>query len=246
MLLSVSLLALGAAGAGPGSATTARASQTIVCPLEPAGHVVTCCGPPVQGAQPCCPPTATGTEIAQPICCPPNADCAAGLTIGSTPNPSTAGHQVTISGRLLSGGAGTPVALWQALPGGAFVQVAQTTTNSIGGYEFVRSGAETNRQWYVSASSLHSATIDQSVRAVVTLSKSLRVHVSPNHARERVWLQQREGAKWVVIARARLDGSSSAVITAAVSANQPVELRVVLPGDKRNLRSWSRTLHGLS
>ncbi len=91
----------------------------------------------------------------------------------------------------------------------------------------------------MTASGEHSATIDQHVAAQVTLTRSLHVHVTPNHAGERVWLEQSESGGWTVIARARLNGSSSAVLTAAVSANRPVKLRAVLPGDGRNVTSYS-------
>lgn len=204
----------------------------IVCPLTSGQAVIPCCGPPVAmagpAASPCC-------VTPQPIACP------TGLTIGSAPDPSSAGNKVTIAGRWLGSTAGTIVQLWQKLPGGAtFKQVAQTTTGTTGQYQFVRGAVETSRQWYVTAGASRSVTIEQQVRATVTLTRLLRVHVSPNHAGERVLIERRTRQGWKVIARPRLTRSSSSNGSVPVAIGRGTfVLRAVFPGDGRNVRSVS-------
>jgi ribosomal protein RSM22 (predicted rRNA methylase) len=83
----------------------------------------------------------------------------------------------------------------------------------------------------------------QRVRATVTLTRLLHVHVSPNHAGERVLIEQRTKHGWKVIARPRLtrltrsSSSQGSVPVAIVSGT--VDLRAVFPGDGRNARSIS-------
>ncbi len=208
----------------------ARSQPQIVCPL-----VASCCpGPPIAGAPqtvPCCSPTGTL--------------CGSAISIVAAPDPSTAGRAVTVSGLIPGAGAGTPVTLWQKLASeSSFHSVATASTTSSGRYGFAlgKGAVQTNREWYVSTSSERSVTVHQRVAAQVTLTRTLHVHVTPNHGGERISLEQRLGSRWTVIARARLSGSSSAVITAAVSANHPVKLRAVLPGDRRNLASYSQVI----
>jgi hypothetical protein len=171
----------------------------------------------------------------QPIACPLR------LTIASTPNPSTAGKKVTITGRWSGTTAGTTVQLWQKLPGGTtFKEVAQTSNGATGQYEFVRPAVETSRQWYVTAGGDRSPTVVQRVRATVTLTRLLHVHVSPNHAGERVLIEQRTKHGWKVIARPRLTRSSSSQGSVPVAIGSgTVNLRAVFPGDGRNARSIS-------
>ncbi len=227
VLLAAAALLLWAAPAG-------AAAPRIVCPL-----LTTCCPLPV----------ATPVEaIPSPsVCCEPASTfCLASPTIGSASDPSVAGRQVTVSGLIPGAGSGTQVTLWQRLAGEAsFESLATTATSSSGQYTFLlaKGTVQTNREWYVTASGRQSATIDQQVQALVTLTHSLHVRVSPDHAGERVWLEQREGAAWTVIARARLNGSSSAVMSAAFSANHRVKLRAVLPGDRRNIASYSPAIY---
>jgi hypothetical protein len=222
----------GAALATP-SAPARSPTHLIVCPLEPGGTVTPpCCGPPVAtpGATPCC-----GTP--EPI------DCPIGLTAASSPNPSTAGQKVTIAGRWPGATAGQTVDLWEKVAGSkTFKQVASTTTGSLGEFRFVRSGVETNRRWYVTAGGEQSPTIDQGVKAVVTVSFPLRGHlhgrVTPNHAGELVWLEHQVGSRWRVSRRLRLSRRST--YSAAYSCSSTG--RVVFPGDRRNMRSASHEL----
>jgi len=226
------------AAAGPASA------PAIICPLEPAQPITTpCCGPPVLATSaarpaviPCCVCCVTTVAKASPaliICLP--------LTISASPDPSKAGRNVTVSGHRSAGTAGVTVALWEKRPAAkGFKQIATTTTDSSGNYQFVRSGVTTNRQWYVTAMSTHSFTIDEGVHAVVTLSHTLHVAVSPSHDGEQVLLQEREGHAWSVIAHIRLPQSTA--MATSLPQGKTVKLRAVLPADKRNVRSVSNVV----
>jgi hypothetical protein len=249
----------------------ASARSVIVCPQDSqaAPQIVPCCPVPVNGVR--------ASADAQPICCPAGVcctnaacctttccttaccggTCASGLTVASTPNPSTAGNKVVVSGGMLgSPSAGATVALRQELPGQAgFHQIAQTTLNSSGHYTFTlgRGKVKTDRKWYVTAAGLDSPTIDQLVRAVVTLAPSsgtaaagaaieLRGQVSPSHAGETVLIEQRAGGRWVVFAHPRLSRGSSYSVSHRFAHAGKAQLRAVLRADSRNDTSNSRTI----
>ena len=90
--------------------------------------------------------------------------------------------------------------------GRGFTRVSQTTTDSHGFYEFTRAEdvVTTNRSWFVREAGIHqihSRTVFERVAALVSLSASTTTavtgqpvvftgHVDPNHAGERVVLQQ--------------------------------------------------------
>ncbi|MBV8952419.1 MAG: hypothetical protein JOZ99_16220, partial [Actinobacteria bacterium] len=130
----------------------------------------------------------------------------------------------------------------------------QTTTDSAGHYTFaLGSGAVMADQvWYAMANGVKSATVEQVVMAVVALSSShsvtvghsllLRGHVTPSHAGQTVLVEQSRGAAWHVIARVRLGNGSSYAVSHRFSQAGAIELRTVLPGDKRNGESVSRSL----
>jgi len=237
----------------------------IICPQH--AGVITCCPPPTSGAKsrphiiPCCPvptnccPASTSTCCAQATCC--TASCPPGaLTIAASPEPSTAGRKVVISGRLTSNPvAGVTVVLWRELFGqSTFGQAAQTTTDSAGHYSFTLKPGMVNadQQWYVTASGLQSPTLHQFVNAVVGLAglhtamvgqkMLLRGHVTPSHAGQIVLIQQRKGSRWTVIARPRLGNASNYGVMHRFVRAGTVALRAVLPGDARNDRSDSSTL----
>ncbi len=223
------------------------AAPIVICPVAGAtngpdpGGVVTCCGPPVvQSASP---------TIVPPIgCCPGNAMCVAMLSINSAPNPSTELQNVVISGRVPSTSPpATNVELWQQLPGQTqFQQLLSQPTDGSGNYAITQTPA-TNRQWYVTADSLRSVTIQQQVQAVVTLAASghsggkvmFTGGVSPSHAHQRVMLEARSGSGWTVIARPRLDGHSRLHLGFLALFGKHMVLQAVLPGDSRNVRSSS-------
>jgi hypothetical protein len=228
------LVAGGGAAVAAGSARARTGSHMIICPLERGATITTpCCGPPVV------------TAAAEPafVCCgtPQPINCPVELTASSSPNPSIAGQKVTISGRWSGGTSGQTVDLWQELPGAkTFTKVAHTTTGSLGDFQFVRKGVQTNRKWYVSVGSAHSLTIAQRVKAKVSLA-GLNGRVSPNHSGERVLVEARNGSGWAVIARPRLSHASTFSIGPTHG-----EIRAVFAGDRRNIRSVSPpvVLHG--
>jgi hypothetical protein len=222
------------AGVGVALAAAApaqRNSHTIVCPLEPNDTITTpCCGPPI----------VTAAASRAFICCgtPQPINCPVGPTLTSSSNPSVAGQKITLTGRWSASTAGQTVELWQELPGAkTFSKVATTKTASLGDYQFVRKGVETNRQWYVAVGGTHSLTMAQRVKAVVTLTSG-GGHVTPNHGGERVWVERETGVRWVVIARPRLTRESTYSFAGSPCGRPP--LRAVFPGDRRNVRSaWN-------
>jgi hypothetical protein len=253
--------------AGPAGA--ARLSPRIVCPqIEP------CCPIPVTGPTdaahtgiPCC-ATTTGscctttccssvTCCSSGTCCTPTPCTSGALTIASSSNPSIAGRKVVISGVLTASPAsGAQVVLWRERAGqSSFHQLAHTTTNSSGGYTFTlkRGTVMADQAWYVTSGSLHSATLEQTVRAIVALAPSthtivagqpvvLRGHVTPSHSGDVVLIEQRGAAGWHVIARPRLSKGSTYSLSHRFMHAGKSELRAVLQLDARNVTSVSPTV----
>jgi hypothetical protein len=235
------LAAGGAVALAAGSAPARTRSHAIICPLEPSDTITyPCCGPPVA--------TAGSTAAVYPCCGTPlPINCPVGLTLSSSADPSVAGHKITLSGHSPAGTAGQTVDLFQELPGATtFSKVAQTKTGSLGDFQFVRKGVQTNRKWYVKAGSEQSITIAQKVKAVVRLTRALDVRTMPNHACENALLQRRAGQRWVKVAtldiRGRVNRNPSRFCASAVLAGRG-EFRAVFPGDTRNVRSVSNTVH---
>lgn len=220
------------------------AAPVVICPVAAGSSsgVVNCCGPPVMRA--------FKRLIAPPVdCCPGNALCATKLSIGAAPNPSVEPESVVISGRVPSAAAvtTTSVDLWQQLPGQSqFQKLLSQPTDGSGHYTITQAPA-TNRQWYVTAGSLRSVTIQQQVQAVVTLAASghrggkvtFSGLVSPSHANQRVMLEVRSGRGWAVIARPRLDEHSCLHLGFLALFGKDLVFQAVLPGDSRNVRSSS-------
>lgn len=246
VLCAASVVIGGGAFALAGSSLASGSAPIIVCPLA-AHSIIPCCGPPVRHA-------GSTDVIPPPLCCPPNAPCALALTVKSAPNPSTAGGRVTVSGRLSgSPEVGSPVVLWQRLPGRTgFQRVAQASAGTAGQFTIGRpAGAvETNRFWYVTAGGMRSRTVEQQVQATVTLTvaapsaapgqmRTFSGHVSPAHARQRVVLEQRSRRGWQPLARARLDRGSNFTLRHKFLHRGAKQVRAVFPGDSRNIRSPS-------
>jgi hypothetical protein len=179
------------------------------------------------------------------------------LTIVSSPDPSTAGQKVVISGAV----AGTPVAgtqvvLWRELAHqSSFQQVAQTTTDSAGQYSFTlkRGTVMADQAWYVTSGGMQSSTVQQHVSALVALAASTRStvvgqaillhgHVTPSHPGQVVLVEAERGGTWHVIARPRLGRGSSYAVSHQFAQAGTVVLKVVLPGDSRNELSASRAV----
>jgi hypothetical protein len=261
-----------------GPAGAAGSVPPRVCPQQNGPMIAPCCPIPVNGTNgaksspqilPCCPPSGTSPTCCTPTtccqsttCCTQTACCATpcttgGLTIASSPDPSTAGRKVVVSGGLTSNpaAAGATVVLWRELSGQpSFHQVAQTTTDSAGQYEFTlkRGTVNADQEWYVTANGLQSPTLGQHVNALVGLAGLhsvvvgqtllLRGHVTPSHAGQLVLIEQRKGGRWTVIARPRLGRASNYVVVHRFMRSGTVALRTVLPGDARNDRSGSSIL----
>ncbi|MDQ6776171.1 MAG: alkaline phosphatase family protein [Actinomycetota bacterium] len=194
--------------------------------------------------------TASGRNVVR---CPHARRCAVRVSIVSAPNPSTAGARVTILGRVQGARVGTRVELWHRLAGWRrFHRVSGSRTGRFGDYKFVRGPGivETNRWWYVGAADRRSRPIVQRVRAVVTLSASdgspaigenvtFTGQVTPAHAGDPILLQQAAAGGWVTIAQATLDPTSRYSIVHQFTAVGAAEMRAVLPGDPRNIGSYS-------
>jgi hypothetical protein len=217
----------------------------IVCPLEPNDTITyPCCGPPVVTA-PASPSAFVCCGTPEPINCP------LGLTLSSSADPSVAGQKVTLTGRWPGGTAGQTVDLFQELPGAMkFSKVAQTKTTFLGDFQFVRKGVETNRKWYVKVGSEHSLTVDQGVKAVVTLTQAFVVHVVPNHACEQALLEQHGNKGWRAIGKLEIGGKQTTSNGGrfcgsffGVVVPKRGTFRAVFPGDARNIRSVSSAVH---
>lgn len=285
LILPSSLLFLAAllcAAALLGPAGAAGAESPTLCPEGSQ----TCCPYPVNGVQssaggtqgsaksadranfvPCCPTPTNGT------CCTSGSTCCTatcctttcctvctpgGLTIAASPDPSTAGRQVVISGGLTSNppATGATVVLWRKLSGqSTFHQLTTTTTDSAGQYKFTmkRGSVNADQQWYVTASGLQSPTLTQDVKALVGLTPSsrsvaagspvvLKGRVTPSHAGQVVLIEQSRGGSWAVIGRPRLAHSSTYTMSHRFTQAGTVKLRAVLQGDARNNRSNSSTV----
>lgn len=186
-------------------------------------------------------PTATGSRLGR-------------LTAQARPNPITAGEAVMVFGRLTGPKRrDARVVLWHKLAGWRrFHPATSTPTNAAGRYEILRrpNVVRTNRAWFVIAAGRRSRTMSEYVYARVSLSASsvavapgeavtLSGYVAPSHRRQRILLRQRFGARWVTIARPRLDHASSFHVSHTFRSDGIARVRAVLPADQRNLRSRS-------
>lgn len=231
LVLFVAALAVGG-GTVASASGRQHAARLIVCPVT--ASVPTCCGPPIaQPSIPCCP------VLVGPACLP-------SLSIAASPDPMTAGAQVTISGTLThSSGPGATVQLWQRAAGDNAFSKAGTASTDASGYwsmTIAPGTVMTNRSWYATADGLRSMTLAEPVSAIVTLragAATLSGSVTPAHARARGRLQRLTGNKWVTIARTRLTRHSS---FSFARAGLHGTVRVLVAADKENVLSASNTL----
>jgi hypothetical protein len=178
-----------------------------------------------------------------------------GLTINAIPNPIDAGEGVFIYGHLnVPQVGGQTIILYHHLAGSGngYTRVGQTTTDSHGFYEFTRAEdvVMTNRSWFVREGGIHqihSRTVFERVAALVSLSASTTSavtgqpvvftgHVDPNHAGELVVLQQETASgDWRTLKSGRLDDASNFSITHRWRFAGDHTVRVVFPGDRRNI-----------
>lgn len=183
-----------------------------------------------------------------------------GLTINAAPNPVLAGQGVLIYGQLnVAPISGQTVILYHHVADSnrGYTRVGQTTTGSDGFYEFTRAEGvvTTNRSWFVKEAGVqgvHSRTINERVSAEVSLTPSSSTaytghtilftgHVFPNHAFEQVLLQQEIGSTddWRTIKVGQLGPGSDYTIPYAWRVPGEHDIRVLFPGDRRNIRSAS-------
>jgi hypothetical protein len=184
-----------------------------------------------------------------------------GLTIQSTPDPSTAGQGVLIYGQLKGpANADRRIVLYHRInPAPYFTPISVTRTNAAGFYEFVRADGivVSNRNWFVRGPDFtHSRTIHELVAAIVTLNTSSSTAttaqtvafngmVVPNHRHERVLLQQQNstsGNGWQTVASAYTTGASSFAIAHRFRSPGSYTLRAYFPGDPRNIAGESDTI----
>jgi hypothetical protein len=179
-----------------------------------------------------------------------------GLTINAIPNPIDSGEGVFIYGHLnVRPVAHQTIVLYHHLAGSGqgYTRVGQTITDAHGFYEFTRAEdvVTTNRSWFVREGGIHqihSRTVFERVAALVSLSASTSSavtgqpvtftgHVDPNHAGERVLLQQETPAgEWRTLKSGRLDGASNYSIVHRWRFAGDHTVRVLFPSDARNIR----------
>lgn len=181
------------------------------------------------------------------------------LTIAAAPNPISAGDPVLIYGHLDGPDqAGKRVVLWHRIAGrgDGFTPVARTTTDANGFWSIERAAGvvTTNRWWFATARrGIRSRTVAERVRAVVTLDQptgalvtgrpiAFTGTVSPNHVGQRVILQRQvgeDGDRWRRIDHGRIGPGSRFEIVHRFRRPGERTLRVVFPGDRRNIRGES-------
>jgi phospholipase C len=211
----------------------------LVVPASPASATRTPAG---CRHRPCCLPPPNAKATARPSPC---------LTIVTSPNPSTDGQAVTISGRLEGPRRGHAVILlWRRLPGQKhFHPVAATRTNHTGSYAMTAL-VEGNRWWYVTGHGFRSRTVHQRVQALITLTSSVSKaapgdqvaftgSVSPTHAGAQIALQSLGSGGWQTVAQSSLDSASTFSIACAFTANGTYQVRVFLSWGAHNINSYS-------
>jgi hypothetical protein len=186
-----------------------------------------------------------------------------GLTIAATPNPATAGEQVLIYGQLNgSNNGGQWIYLYHRVnPQFGYSLIGRTRTTSTGFYDFPRAeGVVTsNREWFVRAPGqpgVHSRTVHEFVFAEVSLTASTMSattlhpvvfsgHVTPNHAGDRIVLQEQGGATgttWHTLKAGRIGPGSNYSISYRFRVPNGYTLRTLIRRDDRNLASESAPL----
>jgi hypothetical protein len=180
-----------------------------------------------------------------------------GLTINATPNPIGAGEGVLIYGQLnRRPAAGQTISLYHRVgTQRKFTFIQRTRTDAFGFYRFTRAEGvvTTNRSWFVRGPrQSHSRTVNERVAALVSIGADTTATdtshaitfsglVTPTHRFQTVLLQQQIGASddWQTIKTGRLDGNSRYSISYRWRVPGAHDVRVVLPGDQRNVRSDS-------
>src|SRR6201996_825878 len=180
-----------------------------------------------------------------------------GLTIHAVPNPIIAGEAVLIYGQLKGPDhANQVIRLYHRIdPAPGFTVISTTRTNALGQYEFTRAEdiVETNRNWFVRGPGVtHSRTVHERVAALVSLATSSPTgfprhplvfsgHVTPAHAGTPVLLQEQNasGTRWRTLRRSRLGAGSDYNISYAWRVPGAYDVRVLFPGDTRDMAAPS-------
>ena len=151
---------------------------------------------------------------------------------------------------------GVKVVLGQrVLPQASFSPVASTVTGPAGRYRFsLPAGTvQTNSDWFATVRGLRSATVDQQMHAVVTLTSTATFavagdretfsgQVTPAYVGQRVWLQQRTGSTWRTLATPRLDLASSFSVPRVLVNSGNQQWRAMTPASQTNIGSRWGTL----
>jgi phospholipase C len=178
------------------------------------------------------------------------------VTIKVAPNLTGAEISTMISGRVRGtrdAAANARVTIWRMLPGRReFRPVFQGVADQQGRYLVAvpASAITSNSEWYAAARGVRSGTAIQRVRALVALTSSdplpvpgeslvLGGRVTPWHGGERVMVQRQTANGWRVIAKPRLNRWSNFAVRERFNASTQ-RLRVMLPGDRSNIRSYSQ------
>lgn len=181
------------------------------------------------------------------------------ITINARPNPDVTGDPIVIYGRLTGPSSGSrPVTLWHRVAGQSrFTPVQRTTTNANGFYDIARADGvvRTNRAWFVRADGVRSRTVNEKVRAEVTLQApssgttgqpiSFTGAVTPSHVGERIVLQRQLGAggdEWKTIGSGRIQPGSTFNVSLRLKVADVYTVRALFRGDRRNLGAPSSAL----
>ena len=178
-------------------------------------------------------------------------------TINAAPNPTTTGDPLVIFGRA---SAGARVVLWHRVnPAHRYTPVQRTTATATGLYQFARKSGvvTTNRNWFVVVGQRRSRVVHQRVFALATINGPASTNlvtgmpfgfsgqVSPAHTGQRVLLQRQNsqtGRGWYTIHRGRIGADGAYTIVHRFTVAGDANIRVLFPGDRRNIASPSDTL----
>lgn len=167
------------------------------------------------------------------------------LTIGATPSQVvTVGGSLTISGK---GPASTPVALYaRPYNGGAYTQVATSTTDATGAYSFAQGPLTRNTVYQVRTSSLKSAQLFVAVKDAVAISASstsvrpgdsvtVSGAVAPDKSGHVIYLQELgSDGDWHLLQVGRIHAGSTYSFTQLLTATGTATLRAFVPGGPVN------------
>jgi len=182
-----------------------------------------------------------------------------GLTSHTFPDPSLAREEIVVQGRLTVAPVGEQkIILYHHNAGSTarYKRYGVAMTDAQGYYQFViKPGPSTNQTGFVVEDghrAVHSRLVYQRVQALVSITADpanadtlqpvrFTGHVTPDHRFGRVLLQAQEGssADFRTIKDGRLDAGSNYSISYRFRRPGVRDLRVLLPGDLRNIASPS-------